>query len=47
MLWTNDFEPLAIHFSLRIIIVTKHGLSVNVSLVERAEKRLALNLEKK
>ena len=46
MLWTHYFEALAVHFSLRVEIITKHWFSINMSFIIWAEKRLTFNLNK-
>ena len=44
MLGTHDLESFAVHFSLRIIEITEHGLAVNVCFKIRAKKSLAFDL---
>ena len=46
VLWTQNFEPLAVGLLLGVVVVTKHGVAFDARFVDGAKRRLSLKLEK-
>lgn len=46
VLWTQNFEPLAVGLLLGVVVVTEHGVALNAGFVDGTEWGLSLKLEK-
>ena len=46
VLWTQNFEPLAVGLLLGVVVVAEHGVAFNACFVDGTERCLSFKLEK-